>query len=108
MRFEVLLTEGAERDLEAIHDFITASGSKAEADQVLDRIMVAAVSLASFPGRGTHPRELAALGILEYRQVFFKPYRVIYRILGQRVVISLIADGRREMQTLLEHRLLTR
>lgn len=46
------------------------------------------------------------MGIREYRQTFFKPYRVIYRVIGQRVYIYLIADGRRDMQTLLARRLL--
>ena len=108
MRYQVLMTEGAERDLEAIHSPILGSGSKREADQVLDRILVAAVALAAFPNRGSHPKELSALGILDYRQVFFKPYRVIYRVMGTRVVISLVADGRRDLQSLLETRLLSR
>jgi toxin ParE1/3/4 len=43
----------------------------------------------------------------EYRQVFFKPYRVIYRLHAQRVVIYVIADGRRDMQALLARRLLS-
>jgi toxin ParE1/3/4 len=108
MRYEVLLIESAEHDLEVIYDYLVANGSREEADHVLDRVMVAAESLASFPDRGSHPKELAALGILDFRQVFFKPYRLIYRIMGRRVVISLVADGRREMQTLLANRLLTR
>ena len=108
MAYEVLLTEGAERDLEAIHGYILETGSKAEADHVLDQIVVAAASQARFPARGTHPKELVALGILEFRQAFFKPYRVIYRVIGKKVFISLIADGRRELQTLLECRLLRR
>ena len=105
-RYEVLLAEGAERDLEAIYDHILATGSKGEADHVLDRLLVAAAALSSFPARGSHPRELAALGILEYRQLFFKPFRVIYKVQGQRVIVTLIADGRRDLQTLLEGRLL--
>ena len=55
--------------------------------------------------RSAHPRELLALGIREYRQTFFKPYRVIYRASGRRVYVYLIADGRRDMQTLLARRL---
>jgi hypothetical protein len=35
-----------------------------------------------------------------------KPYRLIYRVVGQQVVIYLIADGRRDMQPLLARRLL--
>jgi toxin ParE1/3/4 len=49
---------------------------------------------------------LLALGIREYRQAFFKPYRLIYRVIGKRVFIYLIADGRRDMQSLLSRRLL--
>ncbi len=108
MRFEVFVTEGAERDLEAIHQYILGSGSREEADHVLDRLMEVAESLAAMPERGSHPREIQALGILEYRQAFFKPYRVIYQVLGKRVVIGLIVDGRRDLQTLLENRLLLR
>jgi toxin ParE1/3/4 len=52
------------------------------------------------------PRELSTLGIHEYRQVFLKPYRVIYRHAEGQVIIYVIADGRREMQSLLSRRLL--
>lgn len=62
--------------------------------------------LAQFPGRGSYPKELVALGIKDYRQTAFKPYRVIYRVLGTRVVIYLIADGRRDMPSVLARRLL--
>jgi toxin ParE1/3/4 len=63
--------------------------------------------LARLPGRGSYPRELLALGIREYREAFFKPYRVIYRTVGSKVYVYLIADGRRDMQTLLLRRLFT-
>ena len=56
--------------------------------------------------RGSYPKELAGLGIKEYRQTFFKPYRVIYRVTDNKVIIYLIADGRRDMQSLLARRLL--
>jgi toxin ParE1/3/4 len=49
---------------------------------------------------------LLALGIREYRQTFFRPYRLIYRVMDRRVYIYLIADGRRNMQSLLARRLL--
>jgi toxin ParE1/3/4 len=59
-----------------------------------------------FPNEVLLQRELLALGIRAYRQTFFKPYRVIYRIIGQHVYVYLIADGRRDVQALLERRLL--
>lgn len=106
MRHDVRLTAGAEWDLESIYDYIAESDSKASANHILDRLLKAAEGLATLPERGSRPRELLALGIREYRQVFFKPYRLIYRIIGQQVFIVLIADGRRDMQTLLARRLL--
>jgi toxin ParE1/3/4 len=104
--FAVLLTEGAERDLEGIHDYIAEFDSPSSADYVLKQLMKAGESLAAFPERGSHPKELLALGIREYRQVFFKPYRLIYRIVERNVYIYLIVDGRRDMQSLLARRLL--
>lgn len=105
MRYKVLLTGGAERDLEEIYDYIAGFDSRANADYVLDRLIDVSKTLAIFPERGAHPKELLALGIREYRQTFFKPYRVIYRGMGKQVVIYLITDGRRDMQTLLSRRL---
>ncbi|MBF0626121.1 MAG: type II toxin-antitoxin system RelE/ParE family toxin [Magnetococcales bacterium] len=106
MSFEVLMTLSAKHDLEELHDFITRHDVPGKADQVLDAVEEVMESLAQFPERGAYPRELHALGIKEFRETFFKPYRVIYRIAGQRVYILLIADGRRDFQTLLKRRLL--
>lgn len=105
-RYEVLLTRGAEQDLESIHDHIAEFDSVAHANHVLDRLMDVVVGLAQFPERGSYPKELVALGIKAYRHTAFKPYRVIYRVLGSRVVIYLIVDGRRDMQSVLARRLL--
>jgi toxin ParE1/3/4 len=104
--YEVLLTEGAEQDLEAIHAYVAEFDSPAKADYVLDRIRDVAERLATFPDRGSCPRELLALGIREYRQTIFKPYRVIYRVTGQNIYVYLIVDSRRDLQSLLQRRLL--
>ena len=103
---QVLLTEDAERDLEELYAWLSLHDSVASADHVLDRLFEVAEGLAQSPERGSWPRELSALGIREYRQVYFKPYRVIYRVLDGKVVIYLIADGRRDLQALLTRRLL--
>jgi toxin ParE1/3/4 len=105
-RYEVLLTAGAEQDLESIHDYISGFDCVANANYVLDRLMEVVEGLTHFPERGSYPKELVALGIKEYRQTAFKPYRVIYRVVGSQVVIYLIVDGRRDMQSVLARRLL--
>jgi toxin ParE1/3/4 len=105
-KFEVLLTAGAEQDLEAIHYYIADYDCVANANYVLDELMAVVDSLSKFPERGSYPKELVALGIKEYRQTSFKPYRAIYRVIDGQVVIYLIADGRRDMQSVLARRLL--
>lgn len=106
MRYEVLLTQDAERDLEDIYRYIAEFDSPAHADHVLDRLLEITQNLAASPARGSCPKELRELGIREYRQAFFKPYRLIYRVSHPHVIVYLIADGRREMQSLLSRRLL--
>lgn len=76
------------------------------ADYVLEQIEKTFLSLSEHPQRGNYPKELLDLGIREYREIFFKPYRIIYRVMGNNVYVLLIADGRRDMQTLLQRRLL--
>jgi len=106
--FEVQLTDGAEDDLEALNDYIAANRSPAEANALIDALLETIQTLETWPYRGAVPKELDAMGIREFRQILHTPYRLIYRIDGQSVNISLIADGRRDMQALLERRLLGR
>jgi toxin ParE1/3/4 len=85
MSFDVLLTRDTAGDLEALYDYIAEHDAPSKADYVLDRIQKVIDTLATFPERGSYPKELLAVGIREYPQTFFKPYRVIYRIIGQHV-----------------------
>jgi toxin ParE1/3/4 len=78
-----------------------------KANHVLQQLVTVCGELAEFPERGPHPPELLQLGIRDYRQVFIKLYRLIYRVSGRRVYIHLITDGRRDMQSLLARRLLS-
>lgn len=105
-KFQVMLTEGAEQDLESIYDYIAEYDCVENANHVLDQLMEVVDSLSRFPERGAYPNELVSLGIKEYRQLLFKPYRVIYRTLGDQVIVYLIADSRRDMQSILSRRLL--
>jgi toxin ParE1/3/4 len=106
MPFVVFLTADAARDLEELYRYIVLHDAPGKADHVLAGIEKVFGSLSEIPDRGTHPKELLALGIRDYREIFFKSYRVIYRVLGNVVHVFLIAYGRRDMQTLLQRRLL--
>ena len=63
--------------------------------------------LATLPNRGNHPRELLELGNRSFREVHFKPYRIVYRVLEREVHVLIVADGRRNMRALLARRLLS-
>jgi len=107
MLYDVLLTEGAEHDLASIHEYLAETEGDRVAERLLRRVVDVAARLSEVPERGSHPRELLALGVREYRQIMMRPYRIIYRIIGQQVVVMIIADGRRDMQSLLARRLLS-
>lgn len=104
--YEVVLTEDALQDLEELYDYIAQHDARPKADHVLNAVDKLLASLASLPERNRVTPELQSIGIRDYRDTWFKPYRVIYRITGQRVYVYLIVDGRRDMQALLMRRLL--
>jgi toxin ParE1/3/4 len=104
--FEVRLSPDALADLADIHDWIAATDGAARAAHVQDRILAAIAALAQHPERGAYPQELVALGIRDFRQTYFKPYRVVYKVETGTVDVYLVADGRRDMQALLARRLL--
>lgn len=106
MGFEVRFSEGAERDLQEIRDCIAHPDPDAGAGHVLDRLHRLCSDLAGSPLRGAYPPALASIGIRDFRQVAFKPYLVVYRVVDRTVFIHLVADGRRDMQALLARRLL--
>jgi toxin ParE1/3/4 len=107
-RFEVLLTAGAERDLQDIHEAVLERSGEHRANSLLEDLVNQTDALAAHPERGAHPKELLALGIKEYRQVTVHTYRAIFRVMDARVIIVLIADGRRDMRSILAKRLLER
>ena len=106
MLYEVSLTKDAERDLEEIYRYIAEHDSPASADNVLYRLVEPTEALRTSPDRGYYVTELRSLGISEYRQILFKPYRLIYRVHSKQVIVYVVTDGRRDMESLLARRLL--
>ncbi|MCC7015605.1 MAG: type II toxin-antitoxin system RelE/ParE family toxin [Rhodospirillales bacterium] len=106
MIFDVFLSEDAERDIEDIYRYIAEHDGIANAERVLTALEATCQGLSRFPKRGNVPTELRSLGIAEYREARSKPYRIIYRIAGRQVIVYCVLDGRRDMQTLLQGRLL--
>ena len=106
MTFDMIWLYSAERDLNDLADYIAEHDSPNMAEYVVAKILDATAVLALHPNAGAYVKELESIGNREYRQVFFKPYRVIYRVAGRKVFIYIVADGRRDLQALLSRRLL--
>ena len=106
MTYQVFVTDAAARDLEDIYVYIARYDTVENADYVLGQIESAVQSLAEFPARGAYPIELKALGMREFREGFFKPLRIICKLVDNQVYIMLVSDGRRDLQSLLQRRLL--
>jgi toxin ParE1/3/4 len=105
MAFNVRFTVAARNDLRDIHAYISQNDSPSNADYVSREIVRAALALRDFSNRGAHPPELLAMGNRSYRQLFFGPYRILYRVRASTVYIAVIADGRRHMKLLQMRRL---
>ncbi len=106
MLFEVRFTDDAARDLEDLYEYVSTHDSHTAADHVLAKLEKAIADLRAFPKRGSHPKELLSLGVKDFREAFFKPYRIIYRVGKDAIYVYMVADGRRDLQSLLARRLL--
>ena len=72
MPLQVFLTDDASRDLEEFYDYIESHDALGRVDYVLERIEKAFCSLFENPGREAYPKELLAVGLREYREIFFQ------------------------------------
>lgn len=104
-KYRVRFIADAGQDLHDIIHYIASHDGLERALYVLERIEETCARLKQFPKRGRIPSELRDLGLGQYREIFFKPYRIIYQLINKEVYIHCILDARRDLQTLLQHRL---
>lgn len=106
MKFSVHIIADAEQDILDIYRYVVRNDSKEKADRLLDNLEKTISKLSATPERGHYPPELERIGVREYREIFFKPYRIIYQVIKSDVYVHCVLDGRRDLQDLLEYRLL--
>ena len=102
----IRISTAAAKDILEIYDYVVEFDSEANADRLIAKINASIETLANFPERGSMPSDLLDIGIRDYRQIFFKPYRIIYRVSDKLVIIYGVLDGHRSLQNLLSRRLL--
>ena len=87
-------------------DYIALHNTRESADRLLDGIFQAVFALTQMPQRGHFPPELDRIGNRDFREIYFNPYRIVYSIRENEVIVHCVLDGRRDMQTLLQQRFL--
>jgi toxin ParE1/3/4 len=100
----VIWAEAAVRDLEDIISFV-AIDSPLHAERLLKRLSAKARSLETSAHRGRIVPELLRFGMRTWRELVVRPYRLIYRVLGETVIVLALFDGRRELADVLLERL---
>lgn len=103
-RWRVVWTEAATHDLVEIVSFV-ARKAPASARRLLLRLRSKAHSLERSPQRGRVVPELASAGTRTWRELVVKPYRIVYRIRDDIVLVGAVMDGRRDLEDLLLERL---
>ena len=106
MRYKVNILLDAEEDIIELYHYIAFHDSEGKAENLLSKIEETCHSLSSYPNKGHIPPELERIGIYNYQEIHFKPYRIIYQVIEKEVYIHCVLDSRRSLQELLEKRLL--
>ncbi|WOE68766.1 type II toxin-antitoxin system RelE/ParE family toxin [Hydrogenimonas thermophila] len=103
--FEVIWTKNAEFDLESIIEYIKTDSIKIAKDIFLE-IKNQSNQLSIFPTSRRIVPELQQIGILKYRELIFKRWRIIYKIEKEKVYILIVVDSSRDIEDILFQRLL--
>lgn len=99
-KYEVIWTDTADGDLSRIIDYI-AQDSINNAIDAFDKIKNKCSNLYIYPNRGRIVPELKDCGILLYRELIIVPWRVIYRITENHVVVLSVIDSRQNVEDIL-------
>lgn len=102
----VVILRGAESDLRELRRYIRQRFGAAVWDESRVALRKAFVRLASHPCAGHLPDELAALNLVQYRQVMVGMNRIIYELRDRTVYVHVVCDTRRDLRAVLLRRLL--
>ena len=102
---KVVILDAAQADLQALRRYIVKNFSLATWQSTFSKLKDAIRNLAEFPYLGAIPAELEAVHLTQYRQLLSGMNRIIYEVRGDTVYVHIIADTRRDMQSLLMERL---
>lgn len=103
--YQVIWSKNAEFDLESIIEYIKIDSMNI-AKNIFFEIKEACQNLYYSPERKRIVPELQQIGILKYRELIHKRWRIIFKIQNNTVYVLLVADSSQDMENLLFQRLL--
>jgi len=105
-KYKVLIDPLAKADLKEIFIYVSLNDGIESANKLLNVLELTCNKLEKFAERGHIPPELRQTGIKNYLEIHYKPYRIIYEMEGKLVYIHSVIDGRRNIQEILNNRIL--
>ncbi len=103
-KYEIVWARTAETDLKEIVNYIAINNPE-NALRIFKEIKKNASSLYKMPERCRIVPELKEQGIMQYRELIIKPWRIIYRISENKVYVLSVLDSRRNIEDILLERL---
>jgi len=103
--FEVIWTKNAQYDLEEIIEYIKTDSLKAAKD-IFFEIKEQCNSLSTFPASRRVVPELQHIGVLHYRELIYKRWRIVYKVESEKIYILIVVDSSRDIEDILFRRLL--
>jgi toxin ParE1/3/4 len=104
-KYDVIFDHDAEDDLFDIYAVVAMNDSVEKADRSFEALRQTCL-LRKVPLRGNIPTELFEIGVTEFRELHCKPCRIIYSLEPTTVYVYCVLDDRRDIQTILQERLL--
>jgi len=104
-KFKVIWTENAQYDLEEIIEYIKTDSIEA-AKNIFFEIKEQCNNLSIFPESKRVVPELQHIGILRYRELIYKRWRIIYKVENEKIYILIVVDSSRDIEDILFRRLL--
>ena len=104
-KYNVIWTTSAQYDLELVIQYIKIDSVKIAKD-IFYEIKHQCQELESMPEQKRVVPELQQIGIIKYRELIFKRWRIIFKIEESKVYVLLVVDSSRNLEDLLFQRLL--
>jgi toxin ParE1/3/4 len=106
MSFSVVFLKSAEQDVKELKHYVINNFGKEAWQATLSKLRDSIKTLQTHPHAGKIPDELGTLNPPQYRQIISGMNRIIYEIRERMVYIHIVCDSRRDMQGLLNRRVL--